>query len=366
MIPFYSIQHQHELIRSEALKVLEDVYDSNWYILGEKLKKFEKEFSSYCGVRHTIGVGNGLDAIKIALQTLDIKKGDEVIVPANTFIATILAVTATGATPVFVEPDLNTYNIDTDRIEEKITSRTKAIIPVHLYGLPCQMDVLSYLAEKHQLFIIEDNAQAVGAEYRDQKTGSFGNLSATSFYPVKNLGALGDGGAITTNDPELAHKAALLRNYGSEVKYYHELEGYNSRLDELQAALLSLKLHYLDQWNEERIQLAHYYTQALSEIEQIAVPSYEKTFRHIFHLYVIRIKEREQLIRHLSENGIQTVIHYPVPAYRQKAYQHLNLQPTDFPMTEKIASECLSLPLYPGLSRSDQDKVIDALRTFCR
>ncbi|HVD97451.1 MAG TPA: DegT/DnrJ/EryC1/StrS family aminotransferase [Cytophagaceae bacterium] len=364
MIPFYSFQHQHEQIRHEALKAMEETYDSNWYILGERLKKFEQEFSNYTGVAHTLGVGNGLEAIRIALRALDIKEGDEVIVPANTYIATVLAVTELGASPVLVEPDLSTYNIDTDRIEEKITKKTKAIIPVHLYGLPCEMDVIQYLATKHSLAIIEDNAQAVGAVYKNKKTGSFGTINATSFYPTKTLGALGDGGAITTQDEALAKKVALLRNYGSEKKYYNEIEGYNSRLDEMQAAVLSVKLNYLDQWNNERIRQADYYTQAFSEMENIQPPVYEKEQKHVFHLYVIRSSRRDELMQHLEKNGIQTAIHYPVPAYRQNAYKYLNLQAKDFPITEKIAAECLSLPLYPGLSRAEQDQVIEAIKIF--
>lgn len=364
MIPFYSFQSQHQQIREEALKVLEAAYDSNWYILGERLKTFEDQFANYTKVHHALGVANGLDAIKIALKALDVKQGDEVIVPANTYIATILAVTELGATPVLVEPDLLSYNLDPDQVESKITHKTKAIIPVHLYGLPCQMEPIVYLAEKHSLHIIEDNAQSVGATYKGKKTGSFGILNATSFYPTKNLGALGDGGAITTNDDTLARKVALLRNYGSEKKYYNEVEGYNSRLDEIQAALLSLKLKYLDQWNEERIRLANYYSESLSGIETLETPSYAQDHKHIFHLYVVRVKNRKNLIERLSGLSIQTAIHYPVPAYRQEAYKHLGLHTSDFPITEKIAVECLSLPLYPGLSKEEQDKVIEAIKDF--
>jgi dTDP-4-amino-4,6-dideoxygalactose transaminase len=364
MIPFNSFQSQNEQIRDEVLKAMSETFDSGWYILGERLKKFEKEFSHYSGIKHTLGVGNGLEAIKIALKALNIQPGDEVIVPANTYIATILAVTEIGAVPVLVEPEIESYNIDPARIEEKITRKTKAIIPVHLYGLPCRMEEILLIAKKHHLFVVEDNAQAVGAEYKNKKTGTFGDINAISFYPTKNLGAFGDGGAITTKDDTLAKQVSMLRNYGSEIKYYNEIEGYNSRLDEIQAAVLSVKLHYLDQWNEDRVKLAEYYSKGLSHIEAICTPVYEKDFKHIFHLYVIRVNNREKLIEHLNSHSIQTAIHYPVPAYRQKAYKHLNLSVADFPITEKMAAECLSLPLYPGLTNTEQDKVMDAICNF--
>ncbi|MDB5274337.1 MAG: DegT/DnrJ/EryC1/StrS family aminotransferase [Chitinophagaceae bacterium] len=249
-IPFYSLAYQNEQIRKEVHEALNNVFDSDWYVLGEKVERFEQEYANYLGVKHCIGVGNGLDALKISLHALGIGPGDEVIVPANTYVATVLAVTAVGALPVLVEPDVLTCNIDPKRIEEKITSKTKAIIPVHLYGLPCEMDAIVAIAAKHKLFIVEDNAQASGGEYKGKKTGSIGHLNAHSFYPTKNLGALGDGGAVTTNDDELARQARLLRNYGSSVKYHNEIIGYNSRLDEIQAAVLSIKLRFLDRWIE--------------------------------------------------------------------------------------------------------------------
>jgi len=364
MIPFFSFQYQHDQIREASLKALTEAFDSNWYILGDRLKKFEKEFSEYSNTKHTIGVGNGLEAIKISLKALGIKPGDEVIVPANTYIATLLAVTEIGAIPMLVEPELASYNIDPNRIEEKITKKTKAIIPVHLYGLPCQMDEILSIAQKHNLFVVEDNAQSVGAEYKNRKTGSFGIINATSFYPTKNLGALGDGGAITTDIDDLAKKVRLLRNYGSEVKYHNEIQGYNSRLDELQAAILSVKLNFLDQWNSERIQLAHYYNEKLSDIKNLSIPTYDKDFKHVFHVYVVRVKEREKMIEHLNKHSIQTSIHYPIPPYKQEAYKHLNIQSANYPITEKIASECLSLPMYPGLKKEEQDLIIEAIKCF--
>lgn len=364
MIPFYSFQYQNDQIREASLKALTEAFDSNWYILGDRLKKFEKEFSNYSNIKHTIGVGNGLEAIKISLKALGIKQGDEIIVPANTYIATLLAVTEIGATPVLVEPELDSYNIDPNRIEAKITPKTKAIIPVHLYGLPCRMDEILFIAQKYNLLVIEDNAQSVGAEYKNKKTGSFGIINATSFYPTKNLGAIGDGGAITTDSDDLAKKVQLLRNYGSEIKYHNEIQGYNSRLDELQAAVLSIKLDFLDQWNNERIQLAQYYNEKLSDVENLSIPTYGKDFKHVFHLYVVRVKEREKIIEHLNKHSIQTAIHYPIPPYKQEAYKYLNIQAKDYPITEKITTECLSLPMYPGLKKEEQNLIIEAIKRF--
>ncbi len=364
MIPFYSFLSQHDQIREAALQAMTETYDSNWFILGERLKKFEQEFSTYSNIKHTIGVGNGLEAIKIALKALDIKKGDEVIVPANTYIATVLAVTEIGAIPVLVEPELSSFNIDPNRIEEKITDHTKAIIPVHLYGLPCRMEPILAIANQHNLFVVEDNAQSVGAAINTKKTGTFGHINATSFYPTKNLGALGDGGAITTDNEDFARKVMLLRNYGSEQKYHNEIQGYNSRLDEIQAALLSVKLTFLDQWNAERIRLALYYTENLREVENLITPTYENGFMHVFHLYVVRVKNRTRLIDYLTKKSIQTAVHYPIPPYRQVAYKHLNFQPNNYPVSEKISEECLSIPLYPGLKKEEQDYIIEAIKNF--
>ena len=364
MILFNSFHYQNNQIREEVLKAMAETFDSGWYILGERLKKFETDFSLYSQVDHTIGVGNGLDAIRISLKALGIGKGDEVIVPANTYIATVLAVTDIGATPIFVEPTIDSFNIDPTKIEEKITKNTKAILPVHLYGLPCEMDEIMTIAKKHNLFVVEDNAQAVGAEYKNKKTGSFGIINATSFYPTKNLGALGDGGAITTNDKILAEKILLLRNYGSTKKYHNEIEGYNSRLDELQAAVLSIKLSFLDQWNAERIQLANNYINGLQGISEVILPTFKNYNKHTFHLFVIRTKRREELAAYLLNSGIQTAIHYPIPPYRQVAYKALNIQSKDFTITESLAADCLSLPMYPGLSEIEQTKITESIKRF--
>lgn len=362
-LPFNSLHGQHDSLEVEMMKLVKEVYQSNWFILGERLQKFEKEFAAYSSVNHCVGVGNGLDALKISLKTIGIKKGDEILVPAHTYIATWLAVTELGATPIPIEPEQNGFNIDTLLLEEKITSNTKAILPVHLYGYPCKMDQLMAVANKHGLFVVEDNAQAVGAKYKNKMTGSFGHINATSFYPTKNLGAFGDAGAICTQDQTLAHKARLFRNYGSAVKYENDLEGYNSRLDELQAAVLSLKLGYLERWNKERLSLAQYYSTQLSGLEDILTPTYSSEVLPAVHLYVIRTKKREQLIQKLNNASIQTSIHYPIPPYAQKAYAHLGIDINRFPLANQLAKECLSLPLYPGLTNAEQDQVIEVINS---
>jgi dTDP-4-amino-4,6-dideoxygalactose transaminase len=364
-IPFNTLVHQHEQLKTEISQVFSEVFDAGSYVLGERLASFEKEYAQYLGVKHCIGVGNGLDALKISLKALGITEGDEVIVPANTYIATVLAISAVGAMPVLVEPSILTYNIDAQKIEEKITSKTKAIIPVHLYGLSCEMDKIISIAESHGLYVIEDNAQAAGAVFKGKKTGSWGHVNAHSFYPTKNLGCLGDGGAVTTNDDALADRIRVLRNYGSAVKYQNEVLGYNSRLDEIQAAVLSIKLRYLDHWNEERRSLALAYTQRLVAIKDVtlldihAVPSKE----HVYHLYVIRVKDRAQLVQHLAAKGIFTSIHYPIPPYRQLAYQGL-WKTEDYPITDQLSSEVLSLPFYSGLTMAHIDRVAEEIKAF--
>ena len=336
-------------------------------MLGGGVKKFEKEYADYIGTNYCVGVGNGLDALKISLKALEIGEGDEVIVPANTYIATVLAVTSVGAKPVLVEPDINTFNIDPIKIEEKITTKTKAIIPVHLYGLPCAMDEIIAIANKHQLYIIEDNAQASGAIYKGKLTGSFGHINAHSFYPTKNLGALGDGGAITTNNKELARKAKLLSNYGSEIKYKNELLGYNSRLDEIQAAVLSIKLNYLNGWNKEREFLSKVYDKNLSSIEGLSTYNdmHNSMIKHTRHLYVIRVKEREKLMEYLLGEGISTAVHYPIPPYKQNAYKGF-FETTGYAITDMLSDEVLSLPLYKGLMVADIEKISATIKNFYR
>ena len=363
-IPFLSFSQTHKEVKADMLNAFSEVYESNLFILGDKLKIFEEAYATFNKTKYCIGVGNGLDALIISLRTLEIGKGDEVIVPSNTYIASLLAVCAVGATPVLVEPRLDTYNINPDIIEAAITSKTKAILPVHLYGQACEMDEIMALAQKYDLFVIEDNAQAQGATFKGRQTGTFGNINGTSFYPGKNLGALGDAGAITTNSENLYKKALSLRNYGSQKKYFNEVKGYNSRLDEMQAAFLSVKLKRLNNWNIERQKIAQQYNELLKNINWITLPKIAENATSVFHLYVIRTKERNKLQSYLTEKGIGTVIHYPIPPHLQEAYSDLNYKKGDFPIAEKIAETCLSLPIYSGLTQDDVRFVGNTIKDF--
>jgi dTDP-4-amino-4,6-dideoxygalactose transaminase len=363
-VPFLSFQYAHTAIRDEVMKAFEEFYDSNWYVLGERVKAFEDNYSTFNEVKYTVGVSNGLDALQIALKTLDIGEGDEVIVPSNTYIATVLAVLHAQATPVFVEPDNDTFNISPAAMEQAVTPKTKAVIPVHLYGQACQMDKISNIARDNNIRIIEDNAQAHGAAFMNKKTGAWGAINATSFYPGKNLGALGDAGAVTTNDEHLAIKAKMLRNYGSERKYYNELPGYNMRLDECQAAFLSVKLKYLWQWTLERQQIARLYAEGLAGIGDIILPFTCQGATHVYHQYVIRTKERNELIAYLNKYEIGTLIHYPVPPHLQKALSHMDFRKGDFPIAEMMAETCVSLPIWPGMKTDDVSLVIETIRKF--
>ena len=343
-------------------EVFRRFWDQQWYILGASVTQFEEAYALWNGTQHCIGVANGLDALHLALRALQIGPGDEVIVPSNTYIATWLAVTQTGATPVPVEPDLRTYNLDPLRLEMAITPATKAILPVHLYGQACDMTAIMAIADKHGLYVVEDNAQAHGAMHAGRLTGSFGQLNATSFYPTKNLGALGDAGAVTCNDAQLAEQIRLLRNYGSARKYYNDIPGYNSRLDELQAALLSMKLPFLQQWTEQRRQLAALYTAQLSDIEPLVLPAAAEPDSHVWHLFVVRTEQRDALAQHLSARGIGWMIHYPLPPHLQEAYRSRGYQRGDFPLAEQIADTCLSLPLFPGMIAAQVEQVAEAVR----
>jgi dTDP-4-amino-4,6-dideoxygalactose transaminase len=363
-IPFLDFHAAHSLIKKEMLAAFEEVYDSNWFILGNKLLQFEKEYAAFNNVTFTIGVSNGLDALFLSLKALGIGPGNEVIVPSNTYIATALAVSNVGAIPVFAEPDIHTYNIDPGQIEALITQQTRAIIPVHLYGQACAMDEIMQIANKHNLFVIEDNAQAHGAAFNNKLTGAWGKINATSFYPGKNLGALGDGGAITTNDETLAQKVKLLRNYGSEVKYINKEQGYNMRLDECQAAFLSVKLKYLTEWTKQRQQIAGWYADGLQNIGDIVLPVCHAEATHVYHLFVIRTVKRNALAEYLSGLGIGTLIHYPVPPHLQQAYSHLGGKPGDFPIAEQLAETCLSLPLWPGMAEGDVDYIVTIIKQF--
>lgn len=351
-------------LRKEILAAVERVYDSQWYILGEELTQFEQAYSVFNKVDYTIGVGNGLEALMLALKALNIGPGDEVLVPANTYIATWLAVSHVGATPVPVEPDLATSNLDPVRVVEALTPRTRAMIPVHLYGQPCRMTELMKLAHEHNLLIVEDNAQAQGATFNGQLTGSFGLVNATSFYPTKNLGALGDGGAITTSDSALAQQLKRLRNYGSVQKNEHELLGYNSRLDELQAAVLRVKLRYLDSWTQQRRQLAAWYNEYLADIPGLRLPVVSVGAEPVWHLYVVHTSRRDALQCYLKAQGISTLVHYPVPPHLQSAYRYLDLKAGSLPITEELATTCLSLPLWPGMNEHQVEVIARAIRSW--
>ncbi|MEM3485214.1 MAG: DegT/DnrJ/EryC1/StrS family aminotransferase [Candidatus Bathyarchaeia archaeon] len=348
-VPFLDLQQTNAEIALELQEAVERVISSGWYILGKEVEAFENEWSQYIGVKHCISVSNGLDALHLILRAYRIGAGDEVIVPAHTFIATWLAVTYAGARPVPVEVDELTYNLNPNLIEASITKRTKAIIVVHLYGLSADMDPILKIAEDYGLKVIEDAAQAHGARYKGRRVGSIGHAAAWSFYPTKNLGAFGDGGAITTNDSELAERLRKLRNYGSTKKYFHEIFGFNARLDEIQAAVLRVKLRYLDKWNAKRKAFASMYSKALGACD-VTVPFVPEWAEPVWHLYVIRSSERDLLAKRLRKNGIETLIHYPIPPHRQKAYISRRVSYPSLPISEKLAEQVLSLPMGPHLT----------------
>lgn len=362
-VPFLDLKAQNAEVRDPLQLAFERVMDSGWYIQGTELEQFEQEFAAYCGAKYCIGVGNGLDALQLILRALDIGPGDEVIVPANTFIATWLAVSSVGASPVPVEPDPATSNIDPERVRESLSPKTKAIIPVHLYGLPAEMEAINDLADQSNIAVIEDAAQAHGAIYRGRKAGSLGIAAGFSFYPGKNLGAIGDGGGITTSDPKLDNKLRLLRNYGSKNKYEHLVSGVNSRLDELQAAFLRVKLQHLDAWNTRRQSIAQRYLSELRDTH-LDLPQVSDHSSPVWHLFVVRSSERDRLQKHLTEQGIQTMIHYPTVPHLQPAYAGLGLKTDKFPLAERLQDEILSLPIYPQMSDEQVTEVIAACQSF--
>lgn len=362
-IPFVTFKPLEKELDFELRDAFERVYTSSWYIEGKEDKAFEKSFSSYCETDYCVGCGNGLDALMLSLKALDIGFDDEVIVPSNTYIATALAVTYAGATPVFVEPDINTYNIDPSKIEEKITDRTKAIMPVHLYGQPCDMDSIMEIANKFDLFVVEDCAQAHGATYKGRKIGSFGNIAGFSFYPGKNLGALGDAGAVVTNDKELSDKVRALGNYGSDYKYHHIYQGNNSRLDELQAAFLLTKLPHLDRMNMERRRIAMRYLNGITN-PKIVLPTVIEGVEPVWHIFAVRCKERDALADYLKEAGIGSNKHYPIPIHLQKAYKDLKISQGTLPIAEEISATQLSLPMYYGMTNDEISFVIEKINKF--
>lgn len=360
-VPFLDLNRLHNPIRTQLDEAYHRVMDSGWFIMGPELEAFESEFASYCEAKHCIGVGNGLEALHLLLRAYGIGHGDEVIVPSNTFIATWLAVTQCGATPVPVEPDVTTHNIDVKQIAAHITHRTRAVIPVHLYGQPADMDPINELAIKHGLIVIEDAAQAQGARYKGRRVGSLGHAAATSFYPGKNLGALGDGGAIITSDDAIASKVRQFRNYGSTVKYHHDIAGYNSRLDELQAAFLREKLKVLDGWNNQRKNIARIYSDKLSATN-VYLPMVPEYAEPVWHLYVVNSKQREAFKIHMEQQGVSTVIHYPVPPHLQACYSEY--KNTSLPIAELLAGEVLSLPMSPALRSEEVEQVCNAVLKF--
>lgn len=363
-IPFLDMKSPYQELKTEMDAAYQRVMESGWYILGGEVESFEREFADYCGVKHCVGVGNGLEALHLILRAHGIGVGDEVIVPANTYIATWLAVSYAGGTPIPVEPLENRYDLDPDKVASAITVRTKAILPVHLYGLAADMEPLMALADKYHLKVIEDAAQAQGTRYKGKVTGSIGHAAGFSFYPGKNLGAMGDAGAVTTNDEELAERVRYLRNYGSRVKYYNELQGYNSRLDELQAAFLRVKLKHLDEWNARRQKIAGLYTMALKNIPDMILPTVINETMPIWHIYPIRHPRRDQLQAHLKSRGIETLIHYPIPPHLSGAYANANMPACSFPLAESIAATELSLPMGPHLSQSQVEYILEVMLEF--
>ncbi|MDB4085779.1 DegT/DnrJ/EryC1/StrS family aminotransferase [Amylibacter sp.] len=361
MIPFLDLGAAYRELKPEIDAAISRVLDSGWYILGPEVEAFESEWAAYCDAKHAVGLANGLDALTLALRALDIGPGDEVIVPSNTYIATWLAVTGVGATPVPVEPDVATHNIDPARIEAAITSRTRALLPVHLYGQPADMDPILDIARRHGLRVIEDAAQAHGARYKGKRIGAYGDIVCWSFYPGKNLGALGDAGAITTDDSALAERVALLRNYGSRQKYVNEEAGVNSRLDPIQAAVLRVKLGVLEEWTERRRAVASVYTKGLAECGLI-VPHVPEWAKPAWHLYVVRTSDRNALQGRMTKAGIGKLIHYPIPPHMQTAYANMEILPETLPLARNLASEVLSLPMGPQLSLDQVQYIVNALK----
>ena len=361
---FLDLKSPYQELQTELDAAYRRVMESGWYILGEEVDSFEKDFSAFCQTKHCMGVANGLDALHLILRAYGIGEGDEVIVPSNTYIATWLAVSYAGARPVPVEPDPATFNIDSARIESAITPRTRAILVVHLYGQTVDMDAVLAIARRHNLKVIEDSAQAHGAAYKQKQAGALGDAAGWSFYPGKNLGAFGDAGAVTTNDDELAERIRTLRNYGSKVKYFNEVKGYNSRLDPLQAAFLRVKLKHLNGWNSRRKEIALQYLSSLSDLPELTLPHVPEWADPAWHVFVIRHAQRDALQKYLGENGIGTLIHYPIPPHLSEAYQDAGYGRGDFPLAENIAQTVLSIPIGPHLASHQTAQVISAIRAF--
>lgn len=361
MIKFLDLHKINERYRDEIDISIKRVLDSGWYLLGREDESFEEHFAGYCGTKHCIGCANGLEALYLILKAYGIGEGDEVIAPANTYIASILAITQNRAKPVLVEPDITTYNINPNLIEEKITPKTKAIMVVHLYGQAVEMQKIWELAKKYNLKIIEDSAQAHGAVYNNRKTGNLGDASGFSFYPGKNLGCLGDGGCVTTSDDTLAEKIRALRNYGSHIKYHNIYQGLNSRLDEIQAAVLDVKLKYLDSDNQKRRKISEFYRENITN-PKITLPKTYDDKAHVWHIFPVRTEEREKFQSYLTENEVQTLIHYPIPPHRQQCFKEWNN--LSFPVTEKIHKEIISIPISPVMTDFEVEKVAEIINAY--
>jgi len=362
-VPFGDLSRQYTKYKKEFDAIISGVFEKGSFILGENVSRFETNFANYLEAKHAVGVGSATEALFLALKAIDIKNGDEVITVANTAVPTVSAIDFAGARPVFADIEESSYNINPARIEKKITLKTKAIIPVHLYGNPCDMDQIMEIAQKYDLKVIEDCAQAHGAEYKGKKVGTFGDFGAFSFYPSKNLGANGDGGMVTANSEELAQKVRLLGNYGFKDRYNSIIRGFNSRLDEIQAALLDFKLTKLDEWNLRRKQIAGMYIKGLGGLP-IILPCVSKENTHAFHLFVIRVNQREKFMQFLSDDGISTIIHYPIPIHMQPAYKYLSHKKGFLPITEKVSEEIVSLPIYPDLEDNEVEHVIQTIKKF--
>lgn len=365
-IPYLSLEYMHGELKNEITAAFNRVFEANDYILGKEVIDFEKKFADYCETQYAIGCGNGLDAIYLILKAFGIGSGDEVIVPSNTYIATALAVSYVGAKPVFVEPDVRTFNIDTTKIEAAVTDATKAVIAVNLYGRMAELDVIRGICDKYGLKLIEDSAQAHGATYKGKKSGFYSDAAAFSFYPGKNLGALGDAGAIVTNDEELAEKLRCIRNYGSKIKYRHIMKGTNSRLDEMQAAFLSAKLPRLDDWNAERNRIADKIIERVDNPLITLPEGSDEVYGNVWHVFAVLCEKRDELEKYLNEKGIGTNKHYPTPMHRQGAYLDLGIEEGELPVAERISANELSLPVYYGMSEEQVDYLIDALNAFGR
>ena len=363
-IKFVDLNRQHDLYKDELLQAITAVLDKGDFILGDAVKEFEKSFSDYIGCQYAVGVDSGSSALSLALKTIDIRNGDEVITVPNTFISTAYAISDCGGKPVFVDVEEQTQLMDISLVESAVTSKTKAIIPVHLFGQMVDMNSLMKIAKKHNLFVIEDSCQAHGASQNGKKAGSIGDLACFSFYPGKNLGAFGDGGMITTSKKLYYEKLMLLRNNGSIKKYYHKLKGRNARLDNIQAAVLKVKMKYLDEWNQKRKRIADKYSQSFNEVGDLILPAIKEENKSAHHLYVVRTKYRDELYDYLNSNGIETIIHYPIPIHLQESYSELQLTSGSFPITELLANEILSVPIHPHLTNQDLRYIINSMKKY--